>query len=219
MIFIFIFVANSKETIMKNIMKCAAVVAAITFSASHVSAQETFGNAGLEIALPVGDWAENAYGLGVGGSGGIEFGLTDNFAITANVGITFFTLDDAVSDFIKSTYFIPIQVGGRYYFSEARSGLFAELQVGAHMLGVSTEDFEFGGITIEGESETETYFSAAPSIGFFLNENISIALRYQLVFQGDQEEDFVNPITGDTETVTIDGTNLGYIGLKVAYNF
>lgn len=201
-------------------MKCAAVLAAVTFSVSHVSAQETFGNAGLEFALPVGDWAKDAYGLGIGGSGGIEFGLSDNFAVTANAGITFFTIDDAISDFIKSTFMVPIQLGGRYYFDEQRSGLFAEANVGVHIFSASSEDIDLGPLgVIEGESTSETYLSLAPQIGYFINENISVSLRYQLVFQGEQEEEFINPITGNTETVTVDGENLGYIGLKVAYHF
>ncbi len=215
----YIFALNSKETIMKNILKGAAFAAAIILSASAMQAQESFGNAGLEFALPVGDWAEDAYGFGIGGSGGYEFGLSDNLAITANVGITFFAIDDAVSDFVKSSYFIPIQVGGRYYLDESRSGLFGEVQVGAHIFGVSTEDLEILGQTIEGSSETETYLSLAPAVGFFLNENVSISLRYQLVFQGDQEVEIVNPITFETQTTTVDGLNLGYIGLKLAYNF
>jgi hypothetical protein len=205
---------------MNKIMKCAAVFAAITFSVSNVSAQETFGNAGLEFAFPVGDWAKDVYGIGIGGSGGMEFGMSDNFAITGNVGITFFSVNEDVSDLIKSTFMVPIQVGGRYYFDEQRSGLFAEANLGLHIFSVSTEEIDLGPLgTIESESTSETYFSLAPQVGYFVNENISISLRYQLVFQGEQEEDFLNPITGDTETVTVDGQNLGYIGLKLGYHF
>jgi len=215
---IFTFVSNLKKSKMKNVFKIAFALC-LFMSFSNVSnAQESFGNAGLEIALPVGDWAKDVYGIGVGGSGGYEFGLSDNLAITANVGITFLSLNSNVSDFIKSSYLVPIQLGGRYYLTEAREGLFGELMVGMHLFGVSTEDIEILGTTIEGDSETEAYFSVAPQVGYFINENLSVALRYQLVFQGETEETITDGF-GNSTNVTIDGQNLGYIGLKLAYNF
>ena len=202
---------------MKNLFSLLAVVAAFTFAANQANAQESFGNAGLEVALPIGDWAEDAYGIGIGGSGGFELGLSDNFAATANVGIIFFSVDDAVSDFVKSTYMVPIQVGGRFYLDEQRSGLFLEGQVGVHMFAVSSEDFEnpFTGETIDGETESETYLSLAPSVGFFLTDALSLSLRYQLVLQGEQ--DSVDPVTG--AATTVDGENLGYLGVRAAFHF
>ncbi|MGB6035124.1 MAG: outer membrane beta-barrel protein [Cryomorphaceae bacterium] len=201
---------------MKKVFSLLALVAALTFAFNNANAQESFGNAGLEFALPLGDWAEDSYGIGIGGSGGYEFGISDNFAATANVGIIFFSVDDAVSDFIASTYMIPIQVGGRYYLDEQKSGLFLEGQVGVHMFAVSTEDIDLGPLgTVDGETTSETYLSLAPSVGYFLNESISLSLRYQLVLQGDQ--DSVDPVTG-AET-TIDGENLGYLGLRAAFHF
>lgn len=138
----------------------------------------------------------------------MEFGLSDKFAVTANVGIAFFAVDDAVSDLISSAWIAPIQVGGRYYLSEQRSGLFLEAKAGVHIFGLSTEDVDLGPLgTIEGESSTETYFSVAPQVGYFLNENLSIALRYNLFFIPEDEEFNIPSDTG------------GYIGLKVAYNF
>jgi len=205
---------------MKKLFSLLAVVAAFTFAANQANGQESFGNAGLEIALPIGDWAEDSYGIGIGGSGGYEFGLSDQFAVTANVGIIFFSVDDAVSDFIKSTYMVPIQLGGRYYLDEQRSGLFLEGQVGVHIFSVATEDIDLGPLGIvDGETTSETYLSLAPSVGFFLTDAISLSLRYQFVLQGEQEEDFVDPISGETSTVTIDGENLGYLGLKAAFHF
>jgi hypothetical protein len=202
---------------MKKVFSLLALVAAFTFALNNANAQESFGNAGLEFALPVGDWAEDAYGIGIGGSGGYELGLSDQFAVTANVGIIFFSVDDAISDFVKSTYMVPIQLGGRFYLDEQRSGLFVEGQVGVHMLGISSEDFDnpFTGETIEGETESETYLSLAPSVGFFLTDALSLSLRYQLVLQGDQDE--VDPVTG--QEITVDGENLGYLGLRAAFHF
>lgn len=192
----------------------ASLLLVVAFS-TKTSAQESFGNAGLEIALPVGDWAKDTYGIGIGGSGGYEFGISDNFAVNANVGIIFLSINSDVSDVIASSFMVPIQLGGRYYISESREGLFVEGKVGMHLLSVSTEDIEAGGITIEGESDSEAYFSFAPQVGYFINENLSLALRYQIAVVGDEEVE--NPITGETTTVEMD--NIGYIGLKAAYNF
>jgi hypothetical protein len=204
---------------MKKLFSVLTLIAALTFAVNNANAQESFGNAGLEFALPIGDWAEDALGIGIGGSGGYELGISDNFAVTANVGIIFFSVDDAVSDFIASTYMIPIQVGGRYYLDEQRSGLFFEGQVGVHMYSVSTEDIDLGPFgTFDGETTTETYLSVAPSVGYFINESISLSLRYQLVFQGEEEVTTTIPGVGDI-TETVDGQNLGFIGLRAAFHF
>lgn len=189
-------------------LACVFMIAAAGFFVSKSAvAQETFGNAGIEIALPVGDWSD-AYSFGVGGSGGAEIGITDNFALTGNVGIVFLAVDDALSDFIASSFLVPIQVGGRAYFDEQRAGLFAEVKAGIHMFSVKTEDMDLGPLgTIEGESTTESYFSLAPQLGFFLTENISLSAKYQLIFVGEDEE------------AGIEGTTNSYIGVKGAYNF
>jgi hypothetical protein len=191
----------------KLLIGLASLLMVIAFS-TNTSAQESFGNAGLEIALPVGDWAEDTYGIGIGGSGGYELGISDNFAVNANVGIVFLSINISVSDVIKGSFLVPIQVGGRYYFDQSRSGFFAEAKVGLHLFSTSTEDVDLGPIgTIEGESNTESYFSAAPQIGYFLNENISLALRYQLFFIPEDADVGQESDTGS------------FIGLKAAYNF
>jgi len=208
----------NSEDMKKLLIGLASLIMVIAFS-TNVSAQESFGNAGLEIALPVGDWAEDTYGIGIGGSGGYEFGISDNFAVNANVGIVFLSINSDVSDFIASSFMVPVQLGGRYYISESREGLFVEGKVGMHLFSTTTEDFESGGITVEGESESEAYFSFAPQVGYFINENLSVALRYQIAVVGDEDVETVNPITGETMTTTVEGDNIGYIGLKAAYNF
>lgn len=193
---------------MKKLFSVLALVAVLTFAVNNANAQETFGNAGIEIAVPLGDWSEDTYTFGVGGSGGLELGLSENFAVTANAGIVFFAIDDVASDFIASSFAVPVQLGGRYYLDEQRSGLFLEGKVGIHLFSTTTEDIELPLIgTVEGENTTETYLSAAPQIGFFVNENISLALRYQLFFISEDEE-----IGRESDTGS-------FIGLKAAYNF
>ena len=196
---------------MKKVFNLLALVAAFTFAANQANAQESFGSAGLEIALPVGDFADGS-SIGIGGSGHFEIGLSDNFAVFANAGIIFF--DSEVDD--VSINHIPLQVGARYYLSEQKEGLFGAVKGGLHLQTVSVD--------VEGaENETDAYFGFAPEVGYFVTENLSIALRYQMIFVPEEEVEtsFPNPFTGATETVTttVDGTTLGYIGLRAAYNF
>ncbi len=202
---------------MKKITSVLALFAVLALFSTESKAQTTFGHAGLDIGIPVGDWSD-AYPFAVGGSGGIELGLSDKLAITATGGISFFGLDDEVSDFIASAWMLPLQAGARFYLDEQRSGLFIGVHAGVHILGVRSEDFEFGGVTVEGESDTDTYLSVAPEVGFFLNDRLSLSLKYQLIFQ--PEEEITTEIPGfDPITTTVDAETLGYIGLKIAYNF
>ena len=174
------------------------IAGAALFATQQATAQETFFNAGVEFALPIGDWSD-FYTFGVGASAGVELGLSDNFAVTGTIGYTFLIVDDP-SDFINNAYLLPIQAGARYYFDQQRTGLFAEAMVGVHIFGVKTNEIDMGMFgTIPGGSSSTTDFSAAPQLGYFLTENISLALRYQLMFS--------------------DGDNASYLGLKGGFNF
>jgi len=185
---------------MKNILKGAAFAAAIILSASALQAQESFGSAGLEIAIPLGDFGDVA-NFGIGGSGTFEVGVSDKLSLLAHAGVIFYAAEDFESlvvnpDLTISTetlpvnlYQIPLQVGGRYYLDEQRAGLYLSALLGVHITGIS----------VDGEGDSSTDLSIAPEVGYFLNENISLALRYQIV-------------TGD-------GANSDYLGVRAAYNF
>ena len=73
--------------------------------------------------------------------------------------------------------------------------MFFGVRAGVH-IGISSFD-GIGGI--EGGSDSEANFSFAPEAGYFVTEDISLALRYQI-------------IVGD-------GNSIGYLGLRAAYNF
>ncbi len=184
---------------MKKVFYSLMVVGAALFAAGQATAQETFINVGIEAAVPIGDWSD-FYTFGIGASAGAEVGITDNFAVTATVGYTYMMFDDVVKDFYDNASFIPIQVGARYYFDQQRNGLFAEVMAGVHISSIKSKDIDLGPLgTIEGGKSSSTDFSAAPQIGYFVTENISLAARYQLLF-------------ADSDTQS-------YIGVKVAFNF
>ena len=177
----------------------AAVFALVAFTA--VSAQDFRASAGLEIALPMGDFAD-AYSLGYGLSVGGELPVGDNLGITGTVGYILLSPTSDVSDFIKNAAMIPAQVGAKYYFSEQQLGAYAQAQVGIHAVSQTTEDIEVGGITIEGDSDSESNLSWAIGAGYFINENIDIGVRF-------------NSITTDVE----EADPSSYIGLRAAFNF
>ena len=204
---------------MKNLFKVTLAAVAMTFAFSQTQAQESFPSVGLELAMPMGDFGDFS-GFGIGGTVGYELGLTDQFGLGLNVGYINFTgkdFDIPGGGTIEgeSTGYIPAQVYARYYFTEAREGLFASVHAGLHM-------HSYDGIDDEGKETTEfdANFSAAPEVGFFLTENISLALRYQMMFVKVEtvDMDMSDPFN-PTITTTEENETFGYLGLRAAWNF
>jgi len=186
---------------MKKLFSVLALVAAFTFALNNANAQESFGSAGLEIAVPLGDFSDGGVNFGIGGSGTYEIGLSDNFAVLAHAGVVFYATDDIEIPVINPDFTIgtetldysvtqiPLQVGGRYYLSQQKEGLYLSALLGFHITSVSIGD----------ESDSSTDFSFAPEVGYFVTEAISVGLRYQIVSGED--------------------ANADYLGVRAAYNF
>lgn len=192
---------------MKKLFLGVATVMAMMFTV-QANAQESFLSAGIELGLPMGDWAKDVYGFTAGVSVEYELGISDNLGVNLGAGYQILTVDDALSDFIKSSALIPIQLGANYYLDESRSGLFIGAKVGLHMFSVATEDIDMGPLgTIDGESNTESYLSLAPQVGYFVTENLSLALRYQMFFISEDEDTGAESDMGS------------YLGLRAAWNF
>ena len=192
---------------MKKIFFLVAMVAFLGVTI-EAQAQEFRGSAGLEIALPMGDFGD-AYTLGYGLSVGGELPVGDNLGVTATVGYLLLSVDSELKDFVKSSAMIPAQLGLKYYFDEQQTGAYAHGQIGVHSNSTTfedTEDIVVGGITVlegqEGETESDTNLSWAIGAGYFVNENIDLGLRYNSITSGEDEVDA-----------------LSYIGVRAAYNF
>jgi|SRR5690606_9627112 len=198
---------------MKKLILGVATVVAMMFTV-QANAQENIFSAGLELALPMGDFGDAA-NLGYGVSAQYEFGLTDRIGLNLNAGVLMYAME---GDGFSFTH-VPIQVGGRFYLSESREGLFLGVKAGVHIGMSKVDDMEVAGFTIEGSSDSNTNFSFAPEVGYFLTENISLALRYQIITAGKQEVSVENPITGEVITQEVDGEASSYLGLRIAYNF
>ncbi len=178
--------------------------------ATAVSAQENRFSAGLELALPMGDFGD-AVGFGFGATVGFELPVGDNLGLIAQAGYITFSAKDIEVDlgpFGTATVegvavgAIPIQVGAKYYFSDNQEGAYLGALTGVHLL------------SSEG-SDGSTSFGIAPLFGYIIGENIDISLRYQLLF--DKQETVAisgTSITTEEETVTN-----SYIGVRAAYMF
>lgn len=180
---------------MKKLALGLALACAGLFVGTTANAQDNVASAGVELALPMGDFADAA-NFGYGASVGYELGVSDNFSGLINAGfINYSTEVDGTTIF-----HIPAQVGGRYYFSEQREGAYGQAKVGIH--------YQSQGVDQEGvDDQTDVFLSAAPEIGYFVNENISLGVRYQLIFISEDED------------IGRESDMGSYLALRAAFNF
>src|SRR5690606_1256776 len=146
---------------------------------------------GVEGALPIGDFADS-FGIGYGATGKAFYGISENADITGTVGYLRFGMKDESDLLSGSMGMIPIMFGYRHNFS----GLYAEPQLGLHMLKSTvkvTEDFGLG-LTGLGGSTSETKFSLGIGGGYATGK-LDFGARFQLV------------------------DHMNYIGLRIGYNF
>lgn len=175
------------------------------FYSVDTMAQATFVNAGVEVAVPVGEYADwTSFGYGV--LAGLETGVGERFAATGTAGVTFMELNETM-EWTDNVYLIPIQLGGRYYLDMPRTGLYLELKAGVHLTHSETKAYRDGDIMLEAQSGTKTEFSYAPQIGYFISEAVSVDVRYQGIVRSGDKELYPN------------GRSLGYVGLRAAYHF
>lgn len=199
---------------MKKLIFGLATAVAMMFAVQS-NAQESVLSAGVELALPMGDFGDAA-NFGYGASLQYEYGLTRSFALNLNAGAIFYAME---ADGFSFTH-IPIQVGARYYLIEQRDGLFVGAKAGIHLGLSKVDDMDLGGgITMEGGSDSQANFSFAPEVGYFFTERISVALRYQFITAGKTDVTVVDPISGQTLTQKVDGESSSYLGLRLAFNF
>ena len=170
--------------------------------AGGLMAQDSRISAGLELAMPMGDWADFT-GFGFGVTLGFELPVGDNLGVLAQAGYINFAGKDFEIDMGPlgtatvegaSLGAIPVQVGAKYYFTDNQEGVYLGVLAGVHIMSSSAEG-----------AESNTNFGVAPMLGIFVTENIDIALRYQMLF--------------DKNEVTDESTTSSYLGLRAAYVF
>ena len=153
--------------------------------AQNANAQLT-ASAGAEIALPLGDFGDFA-SLGAGVSAEGEFAVSDNLAVTANLGFISLFVDDELSDFFASAFLIPIHAGARYYINDNEGGLYGMAKVGVTSMSITTEDIDILGVTVEGESDSESNLSFGFGAGFLITEAIDVSASFNIITAGDDD--------------------------------
>jgi hypothetical protein len=148
---------------MKKIM---LFFAAFTITAATVNAQGgTSFSVGLEAALPVGDFNDLGYKMGIGGSVQMDYKVASDMALTVNAGYITFNNKTTTPSFRFNM--IPVLGGVKYWFSPK---VYGSAQLGASFNSVKVNN-------TSGNS-TSTSFAYSPGIGFNISNNIDLLVKY-----------------------------------------
>jgi opacity protein-like surface antigen len=105
---------------MKKLLLAAAMILAVGFASAQESSLikgKTRFSVGLEAGLPVGD-AGDVYKLIIGGSAKVEVPVATSLFATGSAGYINFSPKKEFKDFgLESQGFIPVKVGGKYFFT------------------------------------------------------------------------------------------------------
>lgn len=178
--------------------KILVVFALIISCAVFAQSKKLNLDAGLEVGIPMGDFADVA-GVGFGISSKAYYDYSKKMDITARVGYNYFSGKD-FGGFDYSYSMIPIMFGAKYHFMENKPELYGSLEAGFNVV-IWSWDYEYTiwGETISGdESDSSTEFTIAPSIGYIFKtgeHTFDINASMRMVDMGD----------------------LNYIGLRVGY--
>lgn len=151
------------------------------FFISSVSAQQgkMHIGAGLELALPIGDWSDFA-STGIGGTARFEYAFNKQIVGMVTAGYISFG-GQSVGGFEYSYSAIPFLPGVKYYF---QPGLYGMAELGLHFFSIDLPTYSFGGFTTGGGSATNSEFSLALGAGYetkvsdnlYLDANVKFAI-------------------------------------------
>ncbi|WP_161554510.1 outer membrane beta-barrel protein [Sinomicrobium soli] len=150
-------------------------------------------NAGVDIALPTGDFGE-VYNMGFGATVKGLYGISENGQIGLTLGYIRFGLKDEYDENLSGSLgIIPVFAVYRHHFGN----LYVEPQIGfsSNKVKLETETTGWGSF---GGSASETSFGYAAGIGYMLGD-IDLSARYQGLSQG--------------------GSGMGFLAVRAAYNF
>ena len=162
---------------MKKIILSFAILA---FTVGAKAQKHNVGATTANVAVNIGAATESGYKLVYGADLQVEHSLSPTLNVTGSAGFENFHWSEA--GLSGNAGFIPVLVGAKAFFGESKA--YAHAQLGA---GFSTQ--KNGG----------TSFAYAPSIGYYLSDNLDASVKY-LAFSKNSH-------------------TLGTIGVRVAYNF
>jgi hypothetical protein len=180
-----------------NLLAAAAVAAAMFFG-SNAKAQTItpdkfrFG-IGVDGGVVTGD-AHNYSNLELGGTARLQYGVSDNLAITLTSGYSnFFGKSiDGTNDKYQSLGLVPIKAGIKYFFTQS---LYFGAEAG---VGIETKTFAYPGEADDLSDETHTKLLLAPAVGW-ANKHWDVGIHY--------------------ENYSGSSANYGVVGLRLAYGF
>jgi hypothetical protein len=204
-------------------MKTKILLAAtlLLIASTSVIAQNGRLSVGAELALPSGDYGDNA-GTGFGGSLRYENPLGDNLGLMGTVGYLMYgtkTIESGAAGYsVKTEYtnsMIPIMVGGKYYFTEQQEGFYGMLQLGLTMLSSKFETTSnIPGVPSTSDTQSNSAFTWSPGIGYCLG-NLDFGFGYY-AFSYTQDVTVTIGNISSTSSVSASGS---WMGLRVAYMF
>lgn len=189
---------------MKNFLKVTSAIAMVfVFS---ITSKAQF-NAGIDIALPMGDLADAA-SIGYGVSIGYEHKIGDNMGVGGEVGYLIFSTKDPSSgifdNYSSSMSMIPILGNFKYYFTDNESGLYGKAALGMSSYRVKVEyeietisgfDSNFNPIyskeTFE-NTASEMYLTYGIGAGYLLTDLLDISLEYRIVDGDGGSANYIN---------------------------
>ncbi|POY39171.1 hypothetical protein C3K47_01360 [Solitalea longa] len=151
---------------MKRLTLLAILFVSALMVSNHVNAQAPAGkkllNIAFESGFPLGN-AADVYKIVLGGSLQAEFPVKSNLSVTATAGYSTFT--NSKIDGLEGSGFIPVKVGGKYYFA-------------SNFYGIG----ELGAAFYTGDGSSTT-FVYAPGLGYSFpvadNKFVDVSARYE----------------------------------------
>lgn len=162
---------KTKNLQMKKIILGVAVyMLVVNVSAQKGKSEETKPfrfSAGLESALPLGNFGKNAT-FGIGGSAQADYKVANNVDISLNAGYISFggksRIISGLGTFKFSTQnYIPVLAGAKFHFSEK---IFGSTQLGVTF------------IPFESVSGSESTFTFSPGVGYKFSKYFDAVLKY-----------------------------------------
>lgn len=176
----------------------AALVAAAIFIGTNAKAQTITPNKlrfgiGAEGGVVTGD-AHNYSNAEAGGTARLQYGLSNNFAITLTSGYyNFFGKNmPGTNQEYQSLGMVPVKAGIKYFFTP---NVYFGAEAG---VGIETKTFAVPGVPDSGPDVTNTKLLLTPGLGW-ANKHWDVGVRYEN-YSGQE-------------------FNYGVVGLRLAYGF
>jgi hypothetical protein len=132
----------------------------------------------LELAFPMGDFGDEA-GTGFGVTANFQYGWKPNIDLMAQLGYISWG-GKSIGNYDYTIHAIPLQVGGKYYFTQETNRFYAGGLIGFHRFGVTIKHTSYGDI-----STSDGKFGIAPMGGYEMQINkdmlLDLCARYQIV--------------------------------------